>query len=83
MLTGLDRQRLDAVRSNQLSDWDWITWREDELPNLLEYLKSWKGNNVEIELRADKRLKWSMVADIMLACAEKQIMKIHFVAKKK
>lgn len=27
------RSKLDAVRSNQLSDWDWITWREDELPD--------------------------------------------------
>lgn len=27
------RNKLDAVRENQLFDWDWLTWREDEFPN--------------------------------------------------
>ena len=58
-------------------------WPEERLPELMKYLKSWKGKKLQIELRADKRLKWSRIADVMLACAKEQIMRIHFVAKKK
>lgn len=59
------------------------SWEEERLPELMRYLKTWKKEKLQVELRADKRLKWSVVADIMLACAKEKIMRIHFVAKKK
>ena len=58
-------------------------WLQERFPDLLRHLKALKGEGLEIELRADKRLRWSMVADLMLACAEAGIEKIHFVGEKK
>jgi biopolymer transport protein ExbD len=61
---------------------DGRVWPQERFGDLLRQLKALKGTGLEIELRADKRLKWSMVADLMLACAQESIQKINFVAKR-
>ena len=58
-------------------------WLQERFSDRLRALQTLKEGRLEVELRADKRLKWNMVADLMLACAEERIEKIHFVAKKK
>jgi biopolymer transport protein ExbD len=57
------------------------TWSPESFPDLLRQLRASRGENLEIELRADKRLKWSAVATIMQDCADLKIRKMHFVGK--
>ena len=56
-------------------------WAAERFGALLAHLRALHGADLEIELRADKRLKWQAVAPLLSACGAAGIRTIHFVGE--